>query len=202
MKNLITLFVLVFIFKLNFATDKVVPASEIIKPGTTLFYRVTANNSSYPFIVKIISMDITKGITFEYDMQSATPKKAKVELTVGALKNATSMYNFFNGKDITLDNSVSVFLSTKMYNEIYNKHPKDGEHMLTAAIKLDAKDVEPLLFYNNDYKKKYATRDGLFSTNEIQNEEKNYTIRFAEDVNCPLITYMDLGWTIALEKIE
>ena len=25
---------------------------------------------------------------------------------------------------------------------------------------------------------------------------------FAEDVKCPLITYMDLGWSIALEKIE
>jgi len=59
-----------------------------------------------------------------------------------------------------------------------------------------------MLFNNNEYKKIYAAKDGLFSTNEIQNEETNYIIRFAEDVKCPLITYMDLGWSIALEKIE
>ena len=39
-----------------------------------------------------------------------------------------------------------------MYNEIYNNQPKDGANTL-AAIKLDAKDVESImLFNNNEYK--------------------------------------------------
>ncbi len=202
MRKYISLVALFFLFKLNYASDKIVPASEVIKSGTTLYYRVTANNTSYPFIVKIISMDKNKGITFEYDQQSATPKKARVELTAEALRDAQSMHNLFNGKDAVLNNSISLFLSTKMYNEIYNNQPKDGGQIRSAAIKLDAKDAAPMLFNNNEYKKIYAAKDGLFSTNEIQNEETNYIIRFAEDVKCPLITYMDLGWSIALEKIE
>jgi hypothetical protein len=202
MKNLITLFVLILLIKINFATDKVVPASEIIKPGTTLFYRVTANNSSYPFIVKIISMDINKGITFEYDMQSATPQKAKVELTAEALKNALTLNNYFNGKNLVLQNNIAVFLSTKMYDDLKNMHPKDGDPIRTTNLKLDAKDETALSFNYTDYKKIFTTTKGAFETNEMYNEDYNYTIRYAEDAKCPIITNMDLGWKVTLEKIE
>ena len=202
MKQIIALFAFVFLFNMNYAADNLVAASDIIKPGTTLHYRVNTSSTEYPFIVKIVSLDMNKGITFEYDLQSSSPKNATIEQTVDALKNAQTMYNFFNGKDVVLDNSVSVFLSKKMFNDINNLTSTENAPRKTAMIKLDANDESPIEFNLTNYRKNITTEKGVFSTNEMLSEALDYTIRFAEDAKCPIITSMDLGWTVTLKKIE
>ncbi|MEZ5054222.1 MAG: hypothetical protein R2807_11605 [Chitinophagales bacterium] len=201
MKNLMLILALFFLTKSNFAEDKVSAAHDAIKAGTTLHYIVNAGNSTYPFIVKIVSLDASKGIVFDYDLQSASPKKARVTMTKDAVENAATMYNFFSGNDVTLTNKVSVFMSQKMIHEAVG-NGNENLPSKTAEIKLNESDENYLQFNNTNNIAQLNTDKGSFATQEIFNEDMGYSIRYIDDAKCPLIISMDLGWTVKLSKVE
>lgn len=78
---------------------------------------VNNGGNSYPFIVKIVSLDMGKGIIFDYDLRNNAPIKARVEMLPQA-NTAQTMYNYFSGKDVVLNDRVSVFVSGYIYYAI------------------------------------------------------------------------------------
>lgn len=215
MKNTTSFLILFFCITTLFATEKTIKPTEYIKGGTELHYMVNNGSNSYPFIVKIVSLDMGKGIIFDYDLRSSAPIKARVEMLPQALNTAQTMYNYFSGKDVVLNDRVSVFVSGYIYYAI-NKTVLSGIEAIaanngaaikpkTAWIQLDANDEYTIPFSDTDNKPTYKTDSGDIELKEIKGKDTNksaeYTIRYINDAACPLITYMNLGWTVELTKI-
>jgi hypothetical protein len=215
MKNLMPFFFLFFGITALFANEKTIKPTEYIKAGTELHYIVNNGNNTDPFIVKIVSLDMEKGITFDYDLRSSTPLKARVEMLPQALNTAQTMYNYFSGKNVVLNDRVSVFVSGYIYYAINKTYlsgietisAKNGAAIKpkTAWIQLDANDEYTIPFSDTDNKSTYKTDFGNIELKEIKGKDTNksaeYTIRYINDAGCPLITYMNLGWTVELTKI-
>lgn len=198
-----------------FSADKTIKPTEYIKAGTELHYIVNNGSNAYPFIVKIVSLDMEKGISFDYDLRSSSPIKARVEMLPQALNTAQTMYNYFSGKDVVLNDRVSVFVSSYIYYAINKTYlsgietvaAKNGAAIKpkTAWIQLDANDEYTIPFTDTDITPTYKTDFGNIELKEIKGKDTNksaeYIIQYINDARCPLITYMNLGWTVTLTKI-
>ena len=103
-------------------------------------------DDSYPFVVKIIKLDMKNGVVFDYDLQSANRLQARIELTPNALNNAQTLYNFFDGNDIVLNNSVSIFLSNPILAAIRNEKTSINTPAFTALIKTDRNEEKYIPF--------------------------------------------------------
>jgi hypothetical protein len=109
---------------------------EVVKPGTKLIYAVKSDRGNYDFIVTV--KDI-KGTSFTWEMTSPADMKGEIAHTAKALQNAYKMYNYFQSESKTLDDqSLSVWLSQKMFNELVKG---------TNAVKVCMRDplAEPVL---------------------------------------------------------
>lgn len=177
-------------------------ATAIIKEGTVLHYRISIDDDAYPFVVKIVKLDFPNSIIFDYDMQSANRLQARIEMTSNALTTAQTLYNFFDGKDEVLNNSVSLFLSTKIITAIKNEKSSVNIPAHTALIKVDESDDAQIPFTKKGEKQIYKTNIANFSTQKISNDDVGYSIQYIDDKKCPLIVSMDIGWTVTLERIE
>lgn len=216
MKSFTILFVFLFSFTKVFSAEtELKKASDVIKSGTQLFYTVNFYGSSYEFIVKVKSINMNKEIDFDYELMSSYPKKANVIIQQEALENAQTMYNYFDGKDLKLNTSFTVFVSKHVFKAINRQTLNESEAASakygaaikpkTAWIQLDWKDEYTVQFSDNDSNPFFEDKTGKYALKEIKgkdsHKDREHTIRFMNDADCPLITYMDLGWTIELNKI-
>ncbi|MCB0508150.1 MAG: hypothetical protein R2739_10835 [Chitinophagales bacterium] len=192
MKNILFLFSFFLLSTFCFAqTENFADLATELKKGSELHYTVNTGSTSYAFIVKLESINFPQGITFEYSLMSSSPKNAKVTMTDEALQAAETMYNFFSGEDIELEDRVSVFLSQAMFE---NENP--------VRIKLDINDPEFTNFYRSNDVDVLKTNIGNISTRSLVNDDLNYKIEYADNAACPLIINMDLGWTVKLDSIK
>lgn len=202
MKSLILLFGLAWFIIPIYGQENNSLSTNYIKSGTILHYRITIDDDSYPFIVKIVKLSMPSSIVFDYDMQSANRMQARIEMTSNALNNAQTFYVFFDGKDELLNNRVSMFLSKKNISEIENEKTSVNISAHTAMIKLDENENTLIPFTLIGKEEIYKTNIANLITQKISNNDLGYSIQYIKDNNCPIIVSMNLGWTITLERIE
>lgn len=199
MKTFILLFGIAWFIIPVYGQESISASTNYIKSGTILHYRITVDDDSYPFIVKIVKLGMPSSIVFDYDMQSANRMQARIEMTSNALNNAQTFYVFFDGKDELLNNRVSMFLSKKIISEIENEKTSVNISAHTAMIKVDENENTLIPFTQIGKEEIYKTTIANFITQKISNNDLGYSIQYIKDNNCPIIVSMNLGWTVTLE---
>jgi hypothetical protein len=113
MKHLFILFLSV----VTAATSRAqVNIEEYVKPGTRLVYTVSANGSSYDFVVTVKDL---KGSSFDWEMGSPADQKGTIIHTPKALKEGYKLYNYFVPEIRTLDDkTLSVWISQKVFDAL------------------------------------------------------------------------------------
>ncbi|MGE3062331.1 MAG: hypothetical protein AB7T10_01700 [bacterium] len=159
--------------------------------GAKFVYHVEYFGDEYDFIVDL--KNLSKDIEFDWSMTSPMNSSGNVIIREKALKNATSLFNYYsNGDTLDMEDYTSIWVSKAVYNALKNDDivtidAGDGDETLTFE------EIQKFTVVINGEDKEldciYASSD-LFGWFWILDSQK-----------FPLILKMDIGWTITLTEI-
>lgn len=161
-------------------------------PGTRIAYEVDYRGETYDFIVYIEKRD-REGIRIRYSMTDDARTHGMIMLTSDALKESRAQNNYFNGSDLYLNASTTVWVSEKVYSELKDQKysridPGEGEEKfnLTGEAKMD-------LPFGDKLKKVKVL---------IAESESGKSYWILDDKKNPLILKMNLGWKIDIKRVD
>ena len=168
---------------------------KAMKPGTVLTYDVSSAGKNYKFIVTIKSLG--NEIAFDWKMTEPINKSGTVVMSANAVSKADALFNYFNGGASNLDKETSVWISKKLFNDISAK--------AEAPIKVNGAADTATVMGNTISEFNFNLNGNLVAVPgwELQGgSDIKYTIDVIESTKFPIITRMDLGWTIQLSEIK
>lgn len=168
---------------------------KAIKPGTVLTYDVSSAGKNYKFIVTIKSLG--NEIAFDWKMTEPINKSGSVVMSANAVAKADALFNYFNGGASNLDKETSVWISKKLFDDISAK--------AEAPIKVNGAADTATVMSNTISEFNFNLNGNLVAVPgwELQGgSDIKYTIDVIESTKFPIITRMDLGWTIQLSEIK
>ena len=168
---------------------------KAMKPGTVLTYDVSSAGKNYKFIVTIKSLG--NEIAFDWKMTEPINKSGTVVMSANAVSKADALFNYFNGGASNLDKETSVWISKKLFNDISAK--------AEAPIKVNGAADTATVMGNTISEFNFNLNGNLVAVSgwELQGgSDIKYTIDVIESTKFPIITRMDLGWTIQLSEIK
>ena len=168
---------------------------KAIKPGTVLTYDVSSAGKNYKFIVTIKSLG--NEIAFDWKMTEPVNKSGSVVMSANAVAKADALFNYFNGGASNLDKETSVWISKKLFDDISAK--------AEAPIKVNGAADTATVMSNTISEFNFNLNGNLVAVPgwELQGgSDIKYTIDIIESTKFPIITRMDLGWTIQLSEIK
>ncbi len=168
---------------------------KAMKPGTVLTYDVSSAGKNYKFIVTIKSLG--NEIAFDWKMTEPINKSGTVVMSANAVSKADALFNYFNGGASNLDKETSVWISKKLFDDISAK--------AEAPIKVNGAADTATVMGNTISEFNFNLNGNLVAVPgwELQGgSDIKYTIDVIESTKFPIITRMDLGWTIQLSEIK
>lgn len=168
---------------------------KAMKPGTVLTYDVSSAGKNYKFIVTIKSLG--NEIAFDWKMTEPINKSGTVVMSANAVSKADALFNYFNGGASNLDKETSVWISKKLFDDISAK--------AEAPIKVNGAADTATVMSNTISEFNFNLNGNLVAVPgwELQGgSDIKYTIDVIESTKFPIITRMDLGWTIQLSEIK
>lgn len=178
-----------------------------LSAGSTLTYKVNFKESQYDFIVKI--KDIGEAVLFDYQMTNAQKTSGSIAIPGSAMENAVKQMNYFSGGYKLLTDETTVFFSRQSFIDVASGN--------TVTLSVGEDEFISVRRYREGTKgdnadRAYAEGENPPGTTYTLNGEEStaghmlfyndetgehaYTV--AMDKKFPLITYMNLGWTIEL----
>lgn len=126
MKKIILILLCSFGFLHLFAQGYINLEKEI-KPGTKLRYLITINDSqAYNFTVTV--KKLTPAVEFDWAMDKENPSSGTIINTPKGMQSAIYLQNYFrDGEERLDDNTVSVWLSKKLFNSFSTNKEKATE---------------------------------------------------------------------------
>lgn len=168
---------------------------KAIKPGAVLTYDVNQGGKSYKLIATIKKMDTE--IVFDWKYTEPYNQSGKVTMSSNAVSKADAVFSMFVAGESKLENETALFLSKKVCSDVQ----ANTEAMLKVTGKNDT-----LTRMSNTIAEFGVTVDGNFLSVpgwELQGgSEIKYTIDAVESQKFPLITKLDMGWTVQLLEIK
>ncbi len=168
---------------------------KAIKPGTVLTYDVSSAGKNYKFIVTIKTLG--SEIAFDWKMTEPINKSGSVVMSANAVSKADALFNYFSGGVSNLDKETSVWISKKLFDDISAK--------AEAPIKVNGVADTATVMSNTISEFNFNLNGNLVAVPgwELQGgSDIKYTIDVIESTKFPIITRMDLGWTIQLSEIK
>jgi hypothetical protein len=168
------------------------PTAPKIAMDTKATYAVDFGGQQYKFIIDIIQDD--PEIVFNWKMTTSRgDKEGNISMAAEAVQSATAQYNLFENGEIVLDDKTSVWVSRDVFKSL-----RSGAETIMNAMGED----------------KTFIRKNVPAGTEVVVAGKTISVIYAEATDgsekfwilnnpkMPLIMKMDLGWKIAIEKIE
>ena len=181
------------------AAFKPVKQSELksIPVNSQLAYNVDFKGEKYQFVVEVLKK--SPELVFKYNLTMGGGMNATVTISADAMKTAVNQNNYFNGRDVSLGDKTTVWVSQKVFNDI------------TTNGKTSMGDVQGLGIKTTEYslvgKEKFSTSlNGDPITLEALHLKatngSNYEYWIWNNAADPLILKMDLGWGISIKEIN
>jgi hypothetical protein len=169
-----------------------------LNKGDKLVYEINANGQTYDFIITPQSFSQDNGFVFDYETTNANKTSGKVTVMAAGRNEGTKYVNFFNGGELVLTDATTVMYSAKNFMDMPTKKTQmalDGgaEETFYRAEKDE-------VIMEIDFKGKKVSLDA-FQINNAQDGTGNKTMWIQGSSGCPLILYMNLGWTVKLKAI-
>lgn len=168
-----------------------------IPVNSQLAYNVDFKGEKYQFMVEVLKK--TPELVFKYNLTMGGGMNATVTIGADAMKNAVNQNNYFNGRDISLTNQTTVWVSQKVFNDIITT----GKTTMGDAQGLGVKTTE----YSLVGKEKFSTTlNGDAITLEALHlkatNDSGFEYWIWNNAADPLILKMQLGWGIAIKEIN
>jgi hypothetical protein len=172
-----------------------------LKVGSKLKYDVNFKGMKYNFIMTIKKLKPT--VVFDYEMTAPANKKGTVTISAKDMDSARELYNLFKGGPVTLKGQTSGFLSRKVYDELVT----DGETNFKPNVGEQTDNFSNASSQTTSLKVNGTTVDiptEWFFDRVGTGEESSYHYSFTvlKNKDFPLITNMDLGWSIFLREMD
>ena len=168
---------------------------KALKPGAVLTYDVNQGGKKYQLIATIKKLDTE--ILFDWKCTEPINQTGKVAISTNAVSKADAVFSMFMGGESKLENETALFLSKKTFNDVQTN--------TESKMKVTGKN-DTLTLMSNTIAEFGVTVDGNFLSIpgwELQGgSEIKYTIQAVESQKFPLITKLDLGWTMQLLEIK
>ncbi len=192
---------LLFVFNFSFFVSSAQDVAALetfekaMKPGAVLTYDVNMAGKKYQFIATLKKLG--NEIAFDWKMTDPINKTGSVAMSATAVSKADALFNYFTGGESKLEKETSMFISGKTFNDAatnFQASLKVNGQSDTATV-LSSTVAELGVTVNGDF----LSIPGI----ELQGgSDLKYTIGVVETQRFPLITRMDLGWTIQLMEIK
>lgn len=163
-------------------------------------YDVDYHGMKYQFIVEPNSIKMNEGARFNWKMTMRNDMHGSIAITKAALDTAHSQMNMFSAGQSDLDNQTTVWISNAVYRELKQR----GRSTITAGedgpktfaiVPGDDDSYEPTITNG-------AGHTRALKTLHVRSEDGAEELWINDDAANPLITRMDIGWSIELAGIE
>lgn len=186
------------------------------KAGTVLTYNVDYFGVTYQMIV---TLQKTEGeVAFRYQMTEPASLEGTVTMAREAVASADILHNYFSGGALKLTDETTVIVSAAVFKKITdlykNYQGKSYDKSAVFDLKTDKMGGNEKFGHPAAVKEKAMVKGAAvildaFSVRKIYDEAGNtikpedaHEIRVLNNAAFPLITYMNLGWTITLVDIK
>lgn len=186
------------------------------KTGTVLTYNVDYFGITYQMIVTLQKTD--GEVAFRYQMTEPASMEGSVTMSREAVANATILHNYFSGGTLKLTDETTVIVSAAVFKkiaELYKSYQgKSYDKSAVFDLKTEKMGGNEKFGHPAAVKEKVTVKgvstvlDG-WSIRKIYDEAGNtikpedaHEIRVLNNAAFPVITYMNLGWTITLVDIK
>jgi Flp pilus assembly protein TadD len=175
-------------------------AFAVLSPAQvkTYTYDVSYNGSEYQFVVTPSEVNMNSGVRFGWKMTSGDGKTGTTSISKAALDTAHGEVNTFAGGDLQLIDQTTVWVSKAVYKEL----KQTGKSHITAT---DAGSKVFEVVTDDDGPATITNASGhtrALKNIHVKSEDGTEHLWINDDPANPIITRMDLGWTIALKSIE
>jgi hypothetical protein len=171
-----------------------------IAPGlvASYTYDVDYHGTKYQFIVKPTSINMDAGVSFKWKMTIRDDMQGTISISKAALDTAHGQMNKFSAGNSDLKSLTSVWVSRAVYKELKQKGRaviEAGESGPRSFVVL-TEDNEPTTITNAQGK----TR--ALNTLHIRSDDQQEELWINDDATNPIITRMNLGWSIELKSVQ
>ncbi len=169
---------------------------ETIKSYT---YDVDYHGMKYKFVVMPRSINMSSSVVFDWSMSIRADMNGKITIGKSALDTAHGQMNLFEKGDKTLDRLTTVWVSNAVYNEI----KKTGKTVMSASdqgaksfsvVNDDPDDGPTVIDSHGDTK--------AFKVLHMRSDDQKEEIWINDDPLSPMITHMEIGWSIELKELN
>lgn len=162
-------------------------------------YDVDYHGMKYQFIVQPKKIDMAEGARFDWKMTINDDMQGTVAISKAALDTAHGQMNKFSGGASDLTNLTTVWISNAVYRDL----KRNGKCMIAATEEglksfslVEESEVEEATITNS------AGHTRALKTLHIRSEDGQEDLWVNDDAANPLITRMDIGWSIALKSVQ
>lgn len=165
-----------------------------LKPGQKLSFDVDYQGTKYQFLMNLKKIDNT--IEYDWAMSSSTAMQGSVLMKNSSLKKGVALDNFFNaGEKKRLDSFTCGFISWLSFDTVNEK----------SKVKMDAGNGRGKMIF---VKKPVPPGQEIILDGQaldvlyMESEDGKEKFWILNNPKTPLILKMDLGWTLAISKVE
>jgi hypothetical protein len=166
-----------------------------ITASSQLSYNVDFKGQKYQFIVEVQKKSPV--LVFKYDLTMNGGMQGTITMTEEALKGAINQQNYFNGTDRELKTETTVWVSSKVYNDI----KKGGKTQIGNSAGLGYKVDEYKLIGTEDFATTVNGEEVALKALHIK-ADNGFEYWIWDNAKDPLILKMDLGWGITIKEIS
>lgn len=180
---------LLFFFSVNFSDAQEAPFT--VKKGSKFTYDVNFGGTKYQFIMDITGAD--KSVDYKWSMTLGPQYVGNVTLKIPAMNHAMALDNFYNPGSKKLENLTAGFISRDAY-EMLSKGKAFAFNAGSGKKKFSSQPITEA----TQLKMGEQAIDAFYMVSEDGKEK----LWIAKNDKHPLILKMEIGWTIAISKIE
>jgi hypothetical protein len=171
----------------------------LLQEGQTLVYGVDYYGDEYDFIVNVKSLK--DGIEFDYKMTNDAGTEGTVNMSKEAVEKAINQFNYFGGGKVDLEDKTSVWVSTKVFNELVSSAAASTISADGGKTQVELEGAEPghdFTVHNAISGKDMDNISYIYAQSD--DGKAKYWIHMSK--YNPLILKMDLGWKIWLKELR
>lgn len=198
--------VLALLLAAGFCGTHLLAQSIEFQPGTVLTYEVQAGSDNYQFIATLT--EVGDSMTFDYVITAPGNTRGSVHISADAMLNASKMVNLFGGGPMRLTDATTVFLCRECYWEAkYGAAELEITFDDNEEATYFGSVVGPSTIFNVRVDGEEQTLETYSIASVVYNPEEDrdeYAASLAvlDNLDYPLIVYMDLGFTVKLVEVQ
>lgn len=166
-----------------------------IKPRAILTYDVAIGEKKYQFIATIKT--VGDKISFDWETKDPDNKKGTINVYANAVDSADAIFSDYSRGNTPIAEETALFISKKIFNDVVAN--------AESNIKMGGAEDTATLMSNTISEFNFNLNGNLVSVPgwDMQGgTDVRYTLDVIESTKFPLITRLDIGWTMQLIEIR